>query len=100
MSATNYVLVLLVGAFALALWVDARFPQLAPKDLRRALLHTGVSLIASQVLIAAGLQIGQSTPSLMLVMIVAVIIPSLVYCLIAGIWVMKVAQQAIGRHRI
>jgi hypothetical protein len=45
-----FVIAFLLGTAAVALWVDARFPQLQPSDLRRALIRTGIALAASQVL--------------------------------------------------
>ena len=38
----------LFGTGAVALWFDARFPTLAPADLRRALIRTGIALVGSQ----------------------------------------------------
>jgi hypothetical protein len=99
MSPGTYVVVLLLGAFALAVWIDIRWPQLTPKELRWALIHTAASVILAQFVVAAGIKIGQGSPSLMLAMIVTLIVPSLVYCLVSGVWVMKVAQAAISRYR-
>ncbi len=98
-SSGTYVVVLLFSSFALAVWVDVRWPQLMPKELRGTVLHVGASLLALQILVAAGLKIGHGSPRIMLVTIVTFIVPALVYCLIAGIWVLKLAQGAISHYR-
>jgi hypothetical protein len=99
MSSGTYVVFLLFSSFALAVWIDSRWPRLTPTELRGTIIHVGASLVALQILVSAGLRIGQGSSSMMLVTIVTFIVPALVYCLIAGIWVMKLAQGAISHYR-
>ncbi len=95
MNGPAYALVVLCGALALAVWVDARFPQLTPNGLLEALLHLCVSVIVSRLLVSATLTIGQGSPSVMLVMVAAIIVPALLYCTIAAMWITKVAHRAM-----
>jgi hypothetical protein len=94
-----YVLVILLGAFALALWVDARWPQLAPQDLGTAVLHVCASILVSRLLVSAALTVGQATPGMLLLMVVALIVPTVGYCLIAGIWLVKFALRGMSGLR-
>jgi len=98
-SSGTYVAVLLFSSFALAVWADVRWPKLMPKELRGTIIHVAASIVALQILVKAALVIGHGSPRLMLVTIVTFIVPALVYCLIAGIWVMKLAQGAIAHYR-
>ena len=95
-----FVIFLMFATFALALWVDARWPNLAPTDMWRALLHIGASVLISPMIVDKGLEIGGRSPATMLVVLVAVVLPALIYCLIAAIWLVKVATGLIGRYRL
>ena len=99
MSPGVFVTFLMFATFALALWVDARWPKLAPPDMWRALLHVGASVLISPMIVSKGLEIGQRSPTTMLVMLMAVVLPALIYCLIAAIWLVKTATGLIGKYR-
>ena len=99
MSPGVFVTFLMFATFALALWVDARWPKLAPTDMWRALLHVGASVLISPMIVSKGLEIGQRSPTTMLVMLMAVVLPALIYCLIAAIWLVKTATGLIGKYR-
>ena len=45
MSNEMFVLVLAVGAAALAGWIHARFPGLAPERMGKTALHTGIAFV-------------------------------------------------------
>ena len=100
MSPGVFVVFLMFATFALAMWVDARWPQLAPKDMWRALLHIGASVLISPLIVSKGLEIGARSPTTMLVMLVVVVLPALIYCLIAAIWLVKTATGLITRYRL
>lgn len=87
-----------VGAGLIALWIDVRFPGLAP-DFRRTLLHVGISIVLAQLIVPI---LGSATPAgnvpgLMLLLF-CIVLPTLVYCFLASVWVIKVVQGAM-RHR-
>ena len=88
-----------LGAGAIALWIDVRFPQLAPQDMAKAVLHAAASLAvgyatspAIQALVA------YEDQRLTLLAIFGLAFPSILYCLLAGIWVIRLAQRSLSGH--
>jgi len=74
----------LIGAGLLALWVDARFPWLAPASLSRrvfALIVAGVALEATPVFRG-------STPALYAT-IFGILLPSFVAVFLAAVWLLR-----------
>src|SRR5215210_6231781 len=97
MSASTFPIVFLFAAFALALWTDARWPRLTPPDLRLAILH-----LVGSIVVAKGVSWTFATPTtanVKLAMIVALVLPALVYVLLACMWIVKVTQQMISGYR-
>jgi hypothetical protein len=88
----------LLGTAALALWFDARFPSLAPSDLRRALILTGAALVASHAVFMpafdATVQRGQ-----VLLAIFALALPCLWYVLLSTIWSIRLLQASLRGAR-
>jgi uncharacterized membrane protein len=88
-----------LGAGAIALWVDVRFPRLAPEEMAKALLHVGVS-------IAVGYAMGPLLQMLLafedarvtLVAVFGLAFPAVVYCLLSGIWMIKLAQRMLSGY--
>jgi uncharacterized membrane protein len=88
-----------LGAGAIALWIDARFPALAPRDLAKAIIHVAASL-------AVGYAIGPAMhslltsedPRIILLGVFGIGFPSIVYCLLAGVWIIKLAQRMLSGH--
>jgi uncharacterized membrane protein len=88
-----------LGAGAIALWIDVRFPQLAPQEIAKAVLHVAASLAvgyatspAIQALVA------YEDHRLALLAVFGLAFPSIVYCLLAGIWVIRLAQRSLSGH--
>lgn len=88
-----------LGAGAIALWIDVRFPQLAPQEMAKAVLHAAASLAvgyatspAIQALVA------YEDQRLTLLAIFGLAFPSILYCLLAGIWVIRLAQRSLSGH--
>ena len=50
MNAQTFGIAFLLGAGAVAVWLDARFERFAPADLRRALFRSLVAVAAAQFL--------------------------------------------------
>lgn len=88
-----------VGAGAIALWIDCRFPRLAPEEILRGLLHVGLS-IALGFAVAPALDVlfAADDPRIVLLGVFGVAFPSIVYCLLAAIWFIKLAQRAMSAH--
>jgi hypothetical protein len=88
-----------LGAGAIALWIDVRFPRLAPQELPKALLHVAASLaVAYGTRPAMHLLLASEDPRVPLFAIFGIVFPSIVYCLLAGIWVIKLAQRTLSGH--
>jgi hypothetical protein len=88
-----------LGAGAIALWIDVRFPRLAPQELGKAVLH----IVASVAVVYASSPIMQMVtasddPRIVLLGVFTIGFPSVVYCLLAGIWLIKVAQRMLSGH--
>jgi hypothetical protein len=88
-----------LGAGAIALWIEVRFPHLAPQEMAKAVLHAAASLAvgyatspAIQALVA------YEDHRLTLLAIFGLAFPSIVYCLLAGIWVIRLAQRSLSGH--
>jgi hypothetical protein len=84
-----YTLTLTLGAAMLALWLDARYPGLRPKTAAQGLIHAAVGIFT--MFGAAGLlQLVYGIPdSAFMAMVLGVFLPSLVYALLAGLWMLR-----------
>jgi hypothetical protein len=85
MSAEAFVVCMGLGAAALALWFDTRFPALAPTSLRSALIRLGAAFAVMQIPVVTidGSELAQ------LVLIFMVYLPMLSYAFLAAIWMVK-----------
>jgi uncharacterized membrane protein len=88
-----------LGAGVIALWIDVRFPRLAPEEMAKALLHVGISIAAGyatgpvlQMLLA--FEDGRVT----LAAVFGLAFPAVVYCLLSGIWMIKLAQRMLSGY--
>jgi hypothetical protein len=91
MSNSAFVFVLSISSALIALWVYARFPNLAPEMVGKTLLHT---MVASAFL---GLLPGAvESPVLAFLTIVLLVVPALSYALLCSIWMLKHVQTAMG----
>jgi hypothetical protein len=100
MSIQQFLIVIAVGAGAIALWIDTRFPRFTPKDMRQAVIHVGLSILAAQLaipLLVKTIAVAGS-PAGILFALFAIGFPALIYCLLASIWIIKMLQGAL-RHR-
>jgi hypothetical protein len=88
-----------LGAGAIALWIDVRFPRLGPEEIVKALLHVAASVAvgyatgpAMQMLLA------YEQPKLTLLAVFGVAFPAVIYCLLAGFWVIKLTQRSLSGY--
>ncbi len=101
MSVTLFLVLFALGAAALALWIDVRFPRLAPSALRPALIIVGVSVLAAQLVVPPALQylFGTGSWPLSLVGLFCLALPALTFTFLAAIWVIKIFREALtGLH--
>jgi hypothetical protein len=99
LSVTGLLISFAVGAGVLALWIQFRFPKLCPEDMRRTLIHVGIALVLAQLLVPVLLKtVPPKSAAGLLVMLMVLALPALIYCFLASIWVIKVAQSSL-QHR-
>jgi hypothetical protein len=99
-STGQLLIMIVVGAGVVALWLDNRFPRATPKDLRQALMHVGVSIVAAQLLVPVLIKSisAAGSPIAALIAVFAVGFPALTYCLLASVWIIKGLQGALRHH--
>jgi len=80
---------LTLGAALLAVWIDLRFPGLRPKTTAQGLTHSAVGVFA--MFGAAGLlALVYGIPDwAFLAVVLGVFLPTLVYALLAGLWMLR-----------
>jgi hypothetical protein len=88
-----------LGAGAIALWIDVRFPGIAPQEIAKAVLHV-VASIAAVYATAPAMQTLLASDDTRVILLGAfgVGFPSIVYCLLAGLWLFKLAQRMMSGH--
>jgi hypothetical protein len=89
---------LLVGAGALALWADTRWPSLCPTRLGRAWIHAATAVVMLLFVLPWGMDLVARDDSEVrtFLAIFAVALPIITYGMLASIWVLKVAQRALS----
>ena len=88
-----------LGGGAIALWIDVRFPRLAPEDMAKVMLHV-VASIALGYAVSPAFQavVAYEDPRLTLVAVFGLGFPAIVYCLLAGVWTIRFAQRGLSGH--
>ena len=87
MSNQMFVIALAGGAALLALWIDRRFPSLAPDGLQRLLVHTAVALGLLQLVPDSG-----GSVAFAFVVVFAAALPVFVYCFLIAVWLVRLWQ--------
>ena len=80
----------LLAAAALALWIDARFPELAPESLLKRL---GLALVATFLVTAA--PVVGATPALLLATLLGAVFPTFVLALLTALWLLRGVRDRI-----
>lgn len=99
MTTYNFLMTLGVGSAFIGFWMALRFPDRAPKDFQRALIHVVAALAIGTI---APVFTGQLIPlgfAAAMTAIFVVLMPVLVYTFLSGAWVVKLAQERLGQHR-
>jgi hypothetical protein len=92
LSPAVFTVALVIGAAALALWTDARFPGLAPASMTARFVNAG---IASLVLM---LFPPPSEPgTVVILLVVTLLLVLLGYAFLTGIWLLRALQGALLR---
>jgi hypothetical protein len=88
-----------VGAAAIALWIDVRFPEIAPRAWVGIAIHAVIAIGAGHILVPAGMNVLVETESavLILVAVFGIAFPALMYAFLVAVWTIKTAQGYLLR---
>lgn len=84
-----FAVVFALASGALALWVDTRFPGLAPGSLRMIIGHGLLSMLATDVAAALLRASADGGYAVRLVALLGLMLPALVYLFVVCVWMMK-----------
>jgi hypothetical protein len=87
-------MVLVCGGALLALWLNARKPELSPEGLPRLLVHAGLALALMQLIPSSG-----NSVVFAFVVVFAAALPVFVYAFLVAIWVIRFGQAASAAFR-
>jgi hypothetical protein len=97
---TGWVVMLIcIGAAVIALWIDVRFPGLAPRALLGFIAHASLAFGAGKLLVPAGMNALLEAESvvLALVAVFGIAFPVLMYAFLIAVWTIKTAQGYLLR---
>jgi hypothetical protein len=96
----EFLIALTLGAGAIALWINFRFPKLAPESIRKAVIHVGGALLVGQVVLPVLHSLIPDVSPVVRALITTFVLglPALVYALLSSIWVIRIAQGALFRR--
>jgi hypothetical protein len=81
--------VFVAGAGVLALWIDTRFPRLAPESFSRRVLAAVAALLLLQVAPLSG-----GSAQAVYASVFAVMLPALVLTLLTAVWLLRALRDA------
>ena len=94
MTTQTFVLALATGCALLALWVEVRFPKLAPEGLLRIFANMLVAVVGMHV--AAHLvTLGADQPVTRFGSVFLLALPALTYVFLSTIWVLRLVQSSM-----
>lgn len=99
MSPVIFGVAFVLGAGALAVWTDFRFPRLAPEELHGILIHTAVSFLTLHVVATMVGPLAGAGPLPALVTVLGFALPVVVYAFVVGIWAIKLFCGAYAGMR-
>ena len=85
------------AAAALAVWIVVRFPERAPTEFRPAIIHFVISMVGMYV-ISPVIQHDLASlpqPLLLYLSVFGVLLPALVYRMVATIWLLRLATGSL-----
>ena len=101
MNLGTFIVVLTLGAAAIALWASVRFPKIGPDTLPGALLQVMIALAAGFLVVPLGMRsmLTFEPPTGPLLATFLFALPGLTYLFLASLWAMRVLQRIISRGR-
>ena len=99
MSSATFIIGLGIGAALLAFWVQIRFPNFAPHSLGWAIFHLGATTVLAQLtkVVFGSVEL---QPLGTMALVFGLALPTLVYAFTSGMWIIRIAQGALGRGTI
>ena len=98
MSSGAFLLVLSLGAAALALWICVCVPRLGPTTLPRAFAHVVAAMAFGSLLKPALAGVADSgLPLALFLAVFGVALPVLTYMFVAGAWLIRTAGSGLAR---
>jgi hypothetical protein len=94
LTTSAFAVCFLIGSAVVALWLDLRFPRLAPATVKATLIHVGVTIVTAQVVFPLAFNALQGSRTLTLVALFGVAFPILTYSLLVAVWVLKLVANA------
>ena len=98
MTVGTFSVLFVAAAAALAIWIVVRFPERAPTEFRRAMIHFGVSIVGLYLLVPvldSALDV-VAQPYQAHLSLFAVLLPAFVYRMVSVIWILRLAQGSLG----
>src|SRR3954467_11599953 len=95
MSNQAFVLVVALGAAAIALWIDVRLKSRTPRRPKWTIVHLGASFVVLQVMpaLVALMVAGADEPGRKMAAIFLLVLPALTYTWLSAIWLLKLLQR-------
>jgi hypothetical protein len=100
MSPAIFALFLALGAAAIAVWIDVRFPGLAPVTLRANFVHTALAFVALTIVpVVIDPMFSNGQPLIVqLVALFGIVFAVLVYAFLAFTWLAKPLASGLPRR--
>ena len=102
MGGNAFVVLLTIGALLVAAWLDHRLGDRRPSSPLRRVAHAVAAFVVLQLATAAAAYVVHRNPLLghELIALFALFLPSLVYALLSGLWLMRTFAEAarLSRH--
>lgn len=93
--------VLVLCPAALAIWADARYPQLRPREVKRTTIHLGIggllAFLGMRAILAAIAAEMSGTPGKATALFAACAV--ITYCLTVSVWIVRLASETVRDGR-
>jgi hypothetical protein len=96
MGGIGFIVCLTVGAAVLGVWIDYRLGSRRPESAVRRFVHAGIAFALLQVTTGLGDHVasGQAGKGQRLAAIFLLLLPSLAYAFMAGLWLVRTVAEA------
>ena len=87
--AAPFLCAFVVGAALLALWIDVRFPKLAPESFSRRMVAAGCAM-----LVLGAVPVFGGSATAVYATLFAIVLPIMVSSLLAAVWLLRAVRDA------